>query len=135
MPFYCVLNNWHNVIVDPFCNFLSPCIVAHSTDTHNSSTVKNKINRYAFSGGQPTLEEHKKLGGDPDIDVSFQYLRMIFEPDDKKLKKIYDDYKKGLMSTGELKSYTIDKLNSFLKVHQTKRKRAKRLIDKYIYKM
>ncbi len=34
--------------------------------------VKNKINRYAFSGGKDTLEEHRKHGGNPDIDISFQ---------------------------------------------------------------
>jgi len=43
-------------------------------------TVKKKINKYAFSGGQPDIEEHRKKGGNPDIDVSYQYLRIFFEP-------------------------------------------------------
>jgi len=91
--------------------------------TDSPIEVKNKINKYAFSGGQPTLEEHKKKGGNPDIDVSFQYLKMFFEPDDKKLAQIYNDYKSGKMSTAELKKYTIDKINSFLKQHQAKLKK------------
>lgn len=33
-----------------------------------------KINKYAFSGGKETTEEHREKGGDPDIDVSYQYL-------------------------------------------------------------
>ena len=36
------------------------------TDTPNQ--IKKKINKYAFSGGQATLEEHRAKGGNPDID-------------------------------------------------------------------
>jgi len=82
--------------------------------TDSKNEVKNKINKYAFSGGQTTLEEHKKKGGNPDVDVSYQYLRMLLEEDDDKLKQIYNDYKSGKLTTGELKKYTIDKINNFL---------------------
>ncbi len=102
--------------------------------TDSPEQVKKKINKYAFSGGQPTIEEHRKLGGNPDIDVCYQYLRMLLEPDDAKLKKIHDDYKSGKMLTGELKQLTIDKINEFLKEHQKKRELAKKQIDKFIYK-
>jgi len=102
--------------------------------TDSPEEVKKKINKYAFSGGQATIEEHRKKGGNPDIDVSFQYLRAFFEPDDKKLEKIYKDYKSGKMLTGELKKYLIDKINAFLKEHQKKRKEAEKKIDKFLYK-
>lgn len=87
------------------------------TDTPNQ--VKNKINKYAFSGGQKTVEEHKRLGGNPDTDVSFRYLR-LFEEDDSKLSEIYEKYKSGEMLTGELKKYAIEKINSYLKPIQKK---------------
>ena len=93
--------------------------------------VKNKINKYAFSGGQPTAEEHRKKGGNPDIDVSYQYLR-ILEEDDEKLQKIYDDYKSGKLLTGELKKIAIEKINSFLAEHQKKLKQAKKQVDKFL---
>ncbi len=96
--------------------------------------VENKIKKYAFSGGQATLEEHRKKGGNPDIDVSFQYLKMFFEPDDKKLKKIYDDYKSGKLLTGELKQILIDKINIFLKEHQKNKEKAKKDISKFMLK-
>ncbi|PIO08702.1 tryptophan--tRNA ligase [Candidatus Pacearchaeota archaeon CG10_big_fil_rev_8_21_14_0_10_34_12] len=89
--------------------------------TDSPKEVERKIKKYAFSGGRDTLEEHRKKGGNPDVDVSFQYLKYLFEPDDEKLKEIYDDYKSGKMTTGELKDYTIKKINSFLKEHQKKR--------------
>lgn len=98
------------------------------SDTQNE--IKNKINRYAFSGGRDTLEEHKKHGGNPDIDVSFQYLKMFFEPDDKKLAEIEKGYRSGKLTTGELKKYTIKKIQDFLKNHQTKLEKAKKEVNK-----
>ena len=100
--------------------------------TDTPKEVKNKINKYAFSGGQPTLEEHKAKGGNPDIDVSFQYLRMLLEEDDKKLEQIKNDYKSGKLTTGELKKYTIEKINTFLEKHQKEMIKAKKQIPKFL---
>ena len=94
--------------------------------------VERKIKKYAFSGGQATIEEHRKKGGNPDIDVSFQYLKMLLEEDDKKLEEIEKEYKSGKLTTGELKDYTIKKINSFLKIHQEKIEKAKKIIDKFL---
>ena len=102
--------------------------------TDGPKIVKNKINKHAFSGGQPTIEEHRKKGGNPDIDISFQWLR-YFEEDDDKLAQIHKDYKSGELLSGELKKILIDKVNSFLSEHQERRKNAHKLIDKYIYKI
>ena len=102
----------------------------YTTDTPD--VVKKKINKYAFSGGQPDIEQHRKLGGNPDIDVSFQYLRIFFERDDDKLKKIYDDYKSGKLLSGELKAILIEKINDFLKTHQEKREKAKQQIQQFL---
>ncbi len=41
--------------------------------------IAAKIKQYAFSGGQETLEEHRAKGGNPDVDVSYQYLRFFLE--------------------------------------------------------
>ena len=60
---------------------------------------------------------------------------MFFEPDDKKLQKIHDDYKSGKLLTGELKAILIDKINAFLKEHQKKREQARKQIDKFILKI
>lgn len=99
--------------------------------TDSASEVKKKINKYAFSGGQPSVEEHRSKGGNPDVDVSFQYLQVL-EEDDDKLKRIYDEYKSGKMLTGELKKITIDTINSFLKEHQAKMNSAKKIVGKYL---
>lgn len=104
----------------------------YTTDT--PEIVKKKINKYAFSGGRDTLEEHRKHGGNPDIDVSFQYLRMMFEPDDKKLAKIEKDYRSGKLLSGELKAILIEKINAFLANHQKAREAAKKHLDRFILK-
>ena len=96
------------------------------------SEVKRKINKYAFSGGRDTLEEHRKKGGYPDVEIPFQYLKMLFEPDDKKLEEIYNKYKSGELLSGELKKITIGKINSFLKEHQMKRKSSKKQLKKFM---
>ena len=100
--------------------------------TDSPEEAAAKIKKYAFSGGQATLEEHRKKGGNPDIDMAFQMLRYGFEPDDKKLEKIYNDYKKGNLLSGELKQIAIDKITSFLKSHQEKYKKAKRAVDNFL---
>jgi len=93
--------------------------------------VERKIKKYAFSGGRDTIEEHRKLGGNPDVDVSFQLLKYLFEEDDKELAKIEKDYRSGKLLTGELKKITIEKINAFLKDHQAKRKKVD--VKKFIY--
>lgn len=101
--------------------------------TDDEETVKKKINKYAFSGGRETVEEHRKKGGNPDIDVSYQWLTFI-EEDDKKLETIYNDYKNGDLLTGELKAILIEKLNNFLVEHRKKREKAKDKIDEFVIK-
>lgn len=50
------------------------------SDTQKS--IKTKINKYAFSGGQEFLEQQRELGGDPDVDVAYQYLVFFMEDDE-----------------------------------------------------
>ena len=42
-----------------------------------------QINKYAFSGGGATVEEHQKNGGDCDVDISYQYMTFLLEDDDR----------------------------------------------------
>ena len=53
----------------------------YMSDTPNQ--IKNKINKHGFSGGQETEEEHRRLGGNPDVDVAYQYLGFFLEDDEE----------------------------------------------------
>lgn len=103
--------------------------------TDSPKVVAKKINKYAFSGGQDTVELHRKHGGSPDIDVSFQWLK-YFEDDDVKLSQIEKDYKSGKLLSGELKKILIDKINEFLAEHQKRRaKITQKDIEKFMLKV
>tara|TARA_B100000700_G_scaffold126414_1_gene141491 strand:+ start:2466 stop:3842 length:1377 start_codon:yes stop_codon:yes gene_type:complete len=70
--------------------------------------LERKIKR-SFSGGQPTIEEHRRIGGDCSKDVAFQYLQFFFERDDNALLEIKSEYESGRMLAGEIKQVCIDK--------------------------
>lgn len=88
------------------------------TDTPNQ--IKNKINKHGFSGGRETEEEHRKLGGDTDVDVAYQYLSFFLD-DDEELEKIGEDYRAGRLLTGQLKARCIQMLQEFVKVFQERK--------------
>ncbi|MCL5785786.1 MAG: tryptophan--tRNA ligase [Candidatus Thermoplasmatota archaeon] len=63
----------------------------------------------AFSGGQVSVEEHRKLGGDPEIDVSFLYLKYYFLTPGE-AEEISERYRAGKMLSGEMKALLTEKL-------------------------
>lgn len=88
--------------------------------TDTPKQVQKKINKYAFSGGQVSVEDHRRLGGNPDVDVAYQYLS-FFKDDDAYLKEVYDGYKKGEILTGELKKLCSDVLAEYVVGFQQRR--------------
>jgi len=90
-------------------------------DTANQ--IKKKINKYAFSGGQVTAEEQRKYGGNPDVDVPFQYLTFFLESDEE-LEEIRKNYVVGELMTGELKAKCIAVLQEFVVGFQERRKKV-----------
>lgn len=98
----------------------------------NPELIKKKIRRYAFSGGQETTELHRELGGNPDIDVSFQWLKYFLEDDDM-LMDIEKKYRSGEMLTGELKNITSDVISKIVIEHQKKKQDVTSEIIKRFY--
>jgi len=94
-------------------------------------TVERKIMKYAFSGGQATVELHRKLGANIDVDVPYQWLYYFFEEDDDLISKIGYEYSKGIMLTGEVKKILTERINNFLSDHRKKREAAIDVIDKF----
>ncbi len=90
----------------------------------NPKQVRGKIMKYAFSGGRETVEEHRKFGGNPEVDVSYQWLSILFEEDDAKLKTIHDDYRSGKLLSGEMKQILVERINAFLEGHRKRREHA-----------
>ncbi|KAJ8975869.1 hypothetical protein NQ317_015202 [Molorchus minor] len=88
-----------------------------SSDVNSTIFCNDTPKQHAFSGGQTTVEEHRKLGGNCDIDISYQYLKFFLE-DDEKLEQIRRDYTSGALLTGELKKILFDVLTPLVAEHQ-----------------
>ncbi|NXS91409.1 SYWC protein, partial [Jacana jacana] len=91
--------------------------------TDTPKQIKTKINKHAFSGGRDTIEEHRKYGGNCDVDVSFMYLTFFLEDDDR-LEQLKQAYTSGELLTGELKKVLIETLQPLIAAHQERRKQV-----------
>ena len=98
-------------------------------DTHEE--MSKKVKR-AFSGGQPTVEEHRRLGGDCSKDVAFQYLQFFFEEDDSELTRIARDYESGKLLAGEMKQICIDRASAWLSELADKRDMWEDRLDEFL---
>lgn len=97
-----------------------------------ASRIKNKINKYAFSGGQDTAELQRQHGGNTKADVPFQYLTFFLEDDDE-LERIRVAYEKGEMLTGEIKQRCIAELQEYVKGFQERRAQVTvEILDEYM---
>ncbi|KAI9337009.1 hypothetical protein DFJ73DRAFT_849564 [Zopfochytrium polystomum] len=93
----------------------------YMTDT--PAQIKNKINRYAFSGGGDTAELHRQNGGNPDVDVAYQYLTFFLD-DDEELAQIEKNYRAGTLSTKDLKARCIEVVTKMVVEIQEARKKV-----------
>lgn len=91
--------------------------------TDKPASIKNKINKYSFSGGGDTLELHRKNGANLEVDIPFQYLRFFLE-DQEELDRIATEYKAGQMMTGEVKAKCIQVLSDFIAEFQARREQV-----------
>ncbi|XP_012260694.2 tryptophan--tRNA ligase, cytoplasmic [Athalia rosae] len=89
----------------------------------SAKQIKNKINKHAFSGGQTTVEEHRRLGGNCEVDISYQWLTFFLE-DDERLEQLRKGYTAGEILTGELKKELIEVLQPLVAAHQDRRSKV-----------
>jgi tryptophanyl-tRNA synthetase len=102
--------------------------------TDTAEEIRNKVMKYAFSGGggDGSLEQHKKFGGNPDIDISCQYLR-YFELNDDVLADIFAKFKSGELTCSDTKKILADKLIPIIITHQETRKNVSQETLEYFY--
>jgi tryptophanyl-tRNA synthetase len=93
--------------------------------------IIKKIKR-AYSGGQSTVEEHRRLGGNPDIDVAYQYMMYFFEDDDEFLQSINSQYRAGKILAGEMKQLCIDRATEWLSELHEKRSQSEHLVTEFL---
>jgi len=84
--------------------------------------IAKKISN-AFTGGRPTVEEQRKLGGNPEICPVYELDMYQFVEDDNKVVQVFHDCKSGKLLCGEHKNQTIKTVLEFVKNHQRGRRR------------
>jgi tryptophanyl-tRNA synthetase len=89
--------------------------------TDDRETVVEKMRTHAYSGGQSSVEAHRKQGGDPSVDVPFLLLQYFFEADDERLERLAREYREGSLLSGELKDVAAEQVADFLEAHQERR--------------
>ena len=99
-----------------------------TTDT--PETIKRKI-WSAFTGGKPTIQEQKKLGGDPDVCSVYQYFLYLFEESDEKLAQLVRKCKAGEVVCGDCKALLTERVTKFLVEHQSKREKARGTVERF----
>ena len=93
--------------------------------------IEKKI-KSSFSGGQATVEEHRAKGGNPDVDVAFQYLRYFFEEDDNELERIRNEYVSGDLLTGEIKAICVEKASMWMERHHELKDQNLHLVKEFL---
>jgi len=95
----------------------------------DDNTVKRKIMN-ALTGGQPTKELQRKLGGNPDVCVVYKYF-MAYVEDDSVVSKIYADCKSGNILCGECKKILYEYIVKLLHDIRDRREKARDVIESY----
>jgi tryptophanyl-tRNA synthetase len=99
--------------------------------TDDAEMIEKKVSN-AFTGGQPTVELQRQLGGNAIECPVFWYLRYFFDTEkqsDERLLKCNS----GNLLCGECKSDLAKESKSFIIEFQKRREKAKDNIDKFMY--
>ncbi len=75
----------------------------------------------ALTGGRGTVEEQRRLGGEPEKCVVFELMSNHFIDDDDELRGVYWECRTGSRICGDCKSQLADIVSNFLMRHQQKR--------------
>ncbi len=93
--------------------------------------AKRKVLR-AFTGGRGTVEEQRKLGGNPDICKVYEIYK-YHDPDTQFVKDIYARCKTGKLICGECKKICAEIIEKFLKKHRKKFERNISKAEKMVF--
>ncbi|MBE9391558.1 tryptophan--tRNA ligase [Fervidicoccus fontis] len=93
--------------------------------------VVKKLNN-ALTGGRATIEEQKRLGGEPLKCAIYEMYLYHLMPNDKDLLDIFMRCRRGELLCGEDKKLAIEKTLKFLDDHRKKLEQAKDVAESYI---
>jgi len=83
----------------------------------------------AKTGGRKTVEEQRKIGGEPEKCIIFELYKQHLIEDDKELQKIYDNCKAGKLLCAEDKQNCCKLMTEFMKNLTNNIEKARKNID------
>lgn len=89
--------------------------------------------KHAVTGGRQTVEEQRKLGGNPDMCPVFE-LYKYHSSDDAYVSRVYEECTGGVRMCGPCKSEAADNISKFLKNLSEKKDESLRKMDDYLIK-
>ncbi|TYJ99950.1 tryptophan--tRNA ligase [Cucumis melo var. makuwa] len=113
-PTVSAADHWDFVTLSCLYCYVRPPIV------HKDERKGKKINKYAFSGGQDSIEKHRLYGANLEVDIPIKYLNFFLD-DDAELERITKEYGAGRMLTGEVKQRLIQVLTEMVERHRRAR--------------
>ncbi len=103
---------------------------SHIALTDKPEDGARKVMR-AKTGGRVTVEEQKKLGGEPDQCTVYELLVYHLVEDDNELLEVYKDCMGGTRACGNCKKYAAELMREFLKDHREKRELARERLGEF----
>ncbi|MBW3002097.1 tryptophan--tRNA ligase [Candidatus Woesearchaeota archaeon] len=91
--------------------------------------VTKKLKR-AKTGGRETVDEQRKIGGQPEQCMIFEMFKQHLIEDDKELDKIFQNCKTGKILCGEDKQKACELMTEFMEDFEAKLKKAKKGVNK-----
>ncbi len=88
--------------------------------------------RRALTGGRPTVEEQRKLGGEPEKCTVYEFYLYHLVLDDAKLLELYRRCREGEMLCGECKRIASEMLASWLREHHRRLEKARDRVLEYV---
>jgi tryptophanyl-tRNA synthetase len=99
--------------------------------TDEPSVAASKLKR-ALTGGRVSVEEQRRLGGEPEKCSVYEMYVYHLLLDDSKLQEIYRRCRGGQLLCGECKAMAAEMLEKWLIEHQRKLEKAKDMAEKYV---
>ena len=96
----------------------------------SNEDIKQKI-WMAFTGGRSTVKEQKKLGGNPEVCVVYEWLKVFVFDDLKAMNEHAARCRSGELLCGECKRVLAEALIRKLAEHKARKKQALEVIDKF----
>ncbi len=103
---------------------------SHIALTDDPKEAAKKVKR-AKTGGRVTLDEQKKLGGEPENCSVYELLLFHLIDDDKELMELHSECVGGSRMCGSCKSLAAELMSDFLTEHQELRELARDRLDEY----